>query len=125
MPSGDGLKGRPEENSGRPFSSATREDAREELAWQLEQLAGELELAERKEKAAANKLWRQSRRLAILGVFWVTFVGGIIASYLSINTLMTSSDPARLHVATWALETIIGAVVAGFIGFLMAEGSRN
>jgi hypothetical protein len=76
-----------------------------------------LEEMEQLARFRRNQRWETSRQMVVL--FW--FASGslliLIGAVASGLTLIMSDNEHNIHVAKWVLETVVGGLVAGLIGF--------
>jgi hypothetical protein len=122
------------EDSDRPFQSidpeqeleanlrSWRRDFDDEASdqWRRE-LDQELETADARNRAKINRWWAMWRQIVVIFLFVMGAILICFAVGVSLHTLLTIESGHRLEIAKWTLETMLGAFVAGLIGFVMVK----
>jgi hypothetical protein len=118
----DSIIGRPVE-TGRPFQST--ESGKESLVLELDNwqrdLDREIETTDRKSIARMNRIWREAQQIIVLALFLMGAVIIFMGMGFSVMTLLTEENDHQVELAKWILETELGALVAGLIGFTLVK----
>lgn len=81
-----------------------------------ENIAGQLDHMRKIGDAARNERWANVRQLLTIVTFIIGLIG-ILAALCFSGFILLTRGPDPVDLSKWILETLLGALVAGLIGF--------
>jgi hypothetical protein len=114
--------------SDRPFDVPSPDDATElqdDLAEWTDDFDARwrerLEIEKERQRYKLNNNWALWRQGIVLSLFVAAALLIVAGVGVSVYTLLSVESGHRVDIAKWVLETMLGALVAGIIGFAMVK----